>query len=136
MIQNYVATGKVKFEFRDMAFIGPDSTAAAEATDCAMDQGKFWQMHNILYANQHQENTGEFSTSRLEQMAQMIGLNTSTFNSCLTSGKHATDVQNSVTAGQNAGVSSTPTIMINGTILPGGDSWATLKPAIDKALGQ
>lgn len=136
MIQDYVATGKVKFEFRDMAFIGAESTAAAEATDCAMDQGKFWPMHNTIYANQHQENSGEFSTARLEQMAQLIGLNTGTFNSCLTSGKHAKDVQDSVNAGQTAGVSSTPTITVNGQVVTGGDSYATLKPAIDKALGQ
>lgn len=136
MIKDYVATGKIKFEFRDMAFIGQDSVAAAQAADCAMDQGKFWQMHDIIYANQHQENSGEFSTARLEQMAQMAGLNTSTFNSCLTSGKHAQDVKDSDSAGQAAGINSTPTIMINGQAVPGGDSYGNLKPAIDKALGQ
>ena len=133
-MQDYVATGKIKFEFSDMAFLGPDSTAAAQASNCAMDQGKFWQMHNILYANQYQENSGEFSTSRLEQMAQLIGLNTGTFNSCLTSGKHAKDVQDSVTAGQKAGVNSTPTLMVNGQIVANGNVYSTLKAAIDKAL--
>ena len=136
MLKDYVATGKIKFEFRDMAFLGSDSTAAAEASDCALDQGKFWPMHNILYGNQYQENSGEFSTSRLEQMAQLIGLNTGTFNSCLTSGKHAKDVQDSVSAGQAAGVNVTPTLMVNGQIVQNGSDYTTLKAAIDKALGQ
>jgi protein-disulfide isomerase len=60
--QDYVADGRVKLVFQPVAFIGDESVAAAEAAECANDQGKFWEYHDKLFENQHGENKGGFST--------------------------------------------------------------------------
>ncbi|GEM_PF-5856194 len=64
--EEYVKTGKVKFYFRNYAFLGPDSVTAAEGSYCANEQGKFWQYHNFLFENQGAENSGTFSKENLE----------------------------------------------------------------------
>lgn len=62
----YVKTGKVKFYFRNYAFLGPESITAAQGAYCANEQGKFWQYHNFLFENQGPENSGTFSKENLE----------------------------------------------------------------------
>ena len=66
IISDYVKTGKVKFVFRNFAFLGPDSNTAAEGAYCANDQGKFWDYHNFLYSHQAAEGSGQFSLKNLE----------------------------------------------------------------------
>lgn len=66
IIDTYVKTGKAKFIFRNYAFLGPDSTTAAEAAYCANEQGKFWQFHNFMYEHQGQENSGWTTKANLE----------------------------------------------------------------------
>ena len=90
IIQNYVNTGKVRFVFRDFAFLGPESTAAAEAAQCAEDQNKLWAYHDALYAAKvadaakgGQEDDGFFSTAELLKLGQQVGLNMATFTSCV-----------------------------------------------------
>ena len=95
LVNDYVATGKVLFEFKDLAFLGDESIQAAQAADCALDQGKFWPYHDTLYANQHGENQGSFTTERLKAIAQTVGLNMSTFDHCLESQAHKTPDPNS-----------------------------------------
>lgn len=115
MITNYIETGKASLEFRDYAFGGQESLDAAAASDCALDQGKFWQYHDTLFLNQHGENQGAFSRTRLKQMAKDLGLNTTEFNQCLDSGKHATDVSNSTQQAIKDGFPGTPAFTVNGT---------------------
>lgn len=66
IIENYVKSGKVKFVFRNYAFLGPESNIAAEGSYCASEQGKFWEYHNFLFDNQGPENSGTFSKESLE----------------------------------------------------------------------
>ena len=66
IIENYVKSGKVKFVFRNYAFLGPESNIAAEGAYCANEQGKFWEYHNFLFDNQGPENSGTFSKENLE----------------------------------------------------------------------
>lgn len=66
IINDYVKTGKVKFVFRNFAFLGPDSNTAAEGAYCANDQGKFWDYHNFLYSHQAGEGSGWASLKNLE----------------------------------------------------------------------
>src|SRR3990167_3005650 len=54
--ENYIKTGKVKFVYRDFAFLGQESLWAANAAQCAGEQGKFWEYHDYLYGNQNGEN--------------------------------------------------------------------------------
>lgn len=134
--KEYVDTGKVKLFYRHFAFLGEESTWAAEASECANEQGKFWQYHDHLYTNQGGENVGAFSKDNLKKFAANLDLNTSQFNSCLDSGKYITKVKDDVEAGQAAGVSGTPTMFINGIMLVGAEPYSNIKAQIEKAFSE
>lgn len=136
LIKDYVNTGKVKFAFRDFAFLGQESTWAAEAASCANEQDKFWQYHDYLYQHQGQENSSAFSKDNLKAFAATIGLNTEQFNSCLDTDKYAKAVSDDTTAGQNAGVSGTPTTFVNGISMVGAQPYSDLKTLIDQELSK
>ena len=133
LVSNYVATGKVRFEFRDFAFLGPKSVLAAEAADCAMDQGKFWQFHDTLYASQGAENSGAFSVPRLNEMAAEMGLDTSRFSECLSSGSYREQVLAIREDGVQGGVDATPSLFVNGRRITY-QGWDSLQSAIATAL--
>lgn len=112
IIEKYIKTGKLRFEYRDLAFLGEESILAAEAARCANDQGKFWQYHNYLYEHQGGENQGAFSKANLKKFAQDLGLDTNQFNQCLDSEKYRNEVERSNQEAKNLGANSTPTILI------------------------
>ena len=106
--QNYVDTGKVEFVYRDFAFLGSESVKAVEATECANDQGKYWEYHDYLFTHQNGENEGGFADKNLKSFAKTLGLNTNEFNSCLDSGKYTQAVKNSNIGASANGVNTTP----------------------------
>jgi protein-disulfide isomerase len=109
----YVATGKVYFVYRSMGdFIGQESQAAAEAAYCAGEQNKYWEYHDILFANQTGENVGAFTDRRLQAFAQELALDMSAFNTCYNSNQFAGRVQQDFVDGQAAGVTGTPAFVI------------------------
>lgn len=114
LVQDYIATGKIRFEYRDFAFIGDESKLAAEAAFCAQDQGKFWEYHDALFANQRGENVGSFTVARLKQIAQAVGLDVRQFDSCVNSRQHRGEVEAMYREAQGLGVNSTPTFFVNG----------------------
>lgn len=116
------------------AFLGEESFWAAEASECANDQGKFWEYHDELFANQNGENQGAFAKDKLKQFAANIDLDTATFNQCLDSGKHTTLVQQEVSFGQQIGVRSTPTIVINGQPVMGAQPFETFEDIFTQLL--
>lgn len=132
-INDYVATGKVSFEFRDFPVLGDESNQAAQASFCALDQGKFWQYHDTLFANQQGEHSGAFSGDRLKEIAAAIGLDTKKFNSCYDSGQFKDDVQASVSDGASQGVHQTPTLMVDGKDI-NYSGYQSLQNAINQAL--
>jgi protein-disulfide isomerase len=135
LIDAYVATGKVYFEYHSFGeFIGPESGRAAQAAYCAGDQNKFWDMHDILFANQATENSGAFTDKRLEAFAAKLGLDTGTFNDCLASGKYATQVAKDGADGNQAGVKATPSFVINGKLLEGAQPFTAFQTEIDALL--
>ncbi len=120
VVQNLVATGKARYIFHQYSFIdgpgagsGGESDQAANASMCANEQGKFWEMHAILYANS-EENQGAFTNPRLKAMAQDIGLDMNAFNSCFNEDKYKKEIQADFDLGQKMGVSGTPTAFVNG----------------------
>lgn len=133
LISEYVATGKVLFEFRDLAFLGDESVQAAEAAGCALDQGKYWPFHDTVYANQVGENAGAFSKERLQQIAQRSNLNLASYNSCVDARTHKANVAAMAAEADKAGIQSTPTFLVNGERIEY-QGYATLKAAIDAAL--
>jgi protein-disulfide isomerase len=116
--EEYVATGKVRFEYRDLAFLGEESVRAAEAAACALDQGKFWQYHGTLFANQSGENRGAFADPRLRAIADGLGLDRATFDQCLADRSRLDEVVAMGDEARRLGIGSTPTLVVNGQVTP------------------
>jgi len=90
LMKQYVETGTVHFVYKSVgAFIGAESKAAAEAAYCAGDQGKFWEMHDMLFTNQTGENVGAFDDRHLEAFADELGLDRGQYDDCRSSGKYS-----------------------------------------------
>ncbi len=114
---SYVADGTVYFIFRSFGeFIGPESRAAAEAAYCAGDQNKYWEYHDILFANQTGENVGAYSNRRLQAFAETLSLDMDAFNACFNSGKYSDRVDQDRVDGTAAGVTGTPAFVIIYTV--------------------
>jgi protein-disulfide isomerase len=129
-----IADGTVALVHRDYAFLGPESVDAAIAVRCAERQGRFWPMHDAVYAAQVGENQGAFARSRLEVVAASVGLDATAFSACLDEREPLVEVLDDTAAGVRAGVSSTPTIDVNGTRFAGVSDVPGLLKAIDAAV--
>lgn len=139
ILQNYVNTNKIQFVFRNFAFLPGDTTdgqqasvVAANAAECANDQGKFWDYYNYLYKNQPSESdTSMYNADTLTQEAVTLGMNGDTFKNCLTNKSDQAKVSQDLADGQKAGVQGTPSFFINGEIIVGACPYATIAGAID-----
>ena len=134
LVDNYIATGKAKLVWHDFLTIDtPGVTAsrdAANAALCAADQGKFWTMHDWLYANQGpSENAANFTKDRLSLIGKAASLDMTTFQPCLDGGTH-NDVVATEQTNKPAGVTATPTVYVNGKLVTG-LSYDQIKAAID-----
>lgn len=138
IIENYVKTGIVYYTYIPYGpsgfYIGPESEAAARAAFCAGEQGKFWEYHDILYANHTGENVGDFTDNRLSAFAKAIKLNSSQFQSCVKSGKFDQQLRDGIAQGQQVGIEGTPTFTINGKIMLGAQPFDAFKAEIEAAL--
>jgi protein-disulfide isomerase len=123
--------GKVRFIFRHIAVLGPDSQAAAEASECANEQGKFWDYADLLYTNQRQ--AGAFGLSRLKEYAGQLGLDTSAFGACVDTRRYREVVEQETQRGRERGVRYTPTFIVNGQTLVGAVEFSQLSQIIDPA---
>lgn len=113
--QDWIASGDVRLIFRQFPFIGPESQQAALASTCAADQGRFWDYHDILFANQIGENVGAFTERRLLAFADSLDLDMTEFEGCLENEVHQDRIEADRALGIEYGVSGTPAIIINGT---------------------
>ena len=135
VIENYVKTGKVYYEYRSVGgFLGEESQAAAEAVYCAGDQGKFWQYRDALFSHWTGENVGDFTPERLQQYAASLGLDRVAFEQCLSSGKQSGRVQQDLDNAKRDGIKATPSFLINGKLIEGAAPFATFQQVIDEAL--
>jgi protein-disulfide isomerase len=117
IIQAYVETGQVYYTFHQYPFIDGgrgESHQAANASMCAEDQGRFWDYHDMLFANWLGENVGSFTDPRLVAFAERIGLDMEAFNACFEDNAFSTQIVEDFQAGQDMGVSSTPSIFVDG----------------------
>jgi protein-disulfide isomerase len=135
LVSEYISTGKVHFTYRSMGdWIGPESVKAAEAAYCASEQNKFWDYHDILFANWTGENIGDFTNKRLVAFADNLGLDMSAFRTCFNNQKYSQRVTQDHTDGIQAGVKGTPSLFINGKKYEGDFSFSAFKQYIDAAL--
>jgi protein-disulfide isomerase len=121
---------KIKFTYRHYPLGNhPDARPAAEASECADDQGKFWPYHDRLFATPNR-----LSADDLKQDAAALGLDAAQFNACIDGHKHKADIDADVAAGDEAGVDGTPAFFINGRMISGAQPFDVFKRIIDEEL--
>lgn len=121
---------KVRIVFRDYPLSGhPVAFLAAQAADCAQDQGKYWEYHDLLFANQK-----DLTQAKLKEHAAQLKLDEKAFGECLDSGKYAPEVEKDKRDGMALGINSTPVFFVNGKKLRGERTLANFKQLIDQEL--
>jgi protein-disulfide isomerase len=115
LVKSYVDTGKIKFVYKQYPLtFHPHAQPAALASECANEQGKFWPMHDKLYATQTTWASQDAATVKktFKEYAVSLGLSTASFNSCLDSNKYSDKIQKQSSEGSQYGVSGTPTFYV------------------------
>lgn len=134
VIKDYVDTGTASIVYKHSAFLGQESIWAAQASECAADQGKFWDFHNLLFARQNGENQGAFTLDKLIGFAKELKLDMTRFEPCLTSNETLARVQADAQEGRTAGVTGTPTFFINGQLFAGARPYDQFRAVIERLL--
>lgn len=138
--KSYIDTGKVRYVFRDFPLdrIHPQARKAAEAAHCVGDQGKYWQIHDLLFQNQQR-----LQPDDLKSYARKLGLDMSAFETCFDKHKYASRVQQNLNDGLRAGVRGTPSFVlgktgdggtVDGLMITGARPFADFKQVIDQLL--
>lgn len=123
---------KVRIVFKDYPLPNhPQALKAAEAARCAGEQKKYWEMHDAMFANQR-----ALEVPALKQTARAIGLDGTTFDQCLDSGKFEATIRAGSALGDEMGVNSTPTLYINGRTVMGAMPFENFKQVIDEELAK
>ena len=126
----YIKTGKVKFVFRDFPLsFHSQAQKAAEAAECAGEQGKYYEMHNKLF-----ESGVAGGIASFKQYAKDIGIDSAKFNDCLDSGKMYDEVQKDYEYAISIGVGGSPTFFINGEKIVGSQPYSVFKQTIEQQL--
>ena len=129
IINDYVKTGKAKIVFK--YFQGHTARAKAhQVAWCLNDQGKFWEFHDLAFANQQDAN----NLTALRSLAQSIGADLTKLDDCIDSGKYNSQFGIDQKEGNDAGIKGTPTFVINGILVEGAKSYPEFKKIIDKEL--
>ena len=121
---------KVRFVYRNYPLPShPNARPAAEAAQCANEQGQFWAYHDRLFADQT-----KLSDADLKASAAALGLDAAKFNACFDSHKYKSRVDSDLQAGNEAGVNGTPAFFVNGRLLNGAQPYEEFKRVIDEEL--
>jgi protein-disulfide isomerase len=134
LVRDYVDTGKATLIYKHTAFLGLESSWAAVAAECAADQNRFWDFHNLLFSRQNGENQGAFNKDKLLSFAKELDLDLAKFEPCLNNEQTLARVQADTQEGRQAGVTGTPTFFINGQKLAGAQSYDRFRAVIDSLL--
>jgi protein-disulfide isomerase len=116
--------------------LGQESVWAAQGAECAADQGKFWEYHDLLFDKQGGENVGTYTKENLVSYAEELGLDMAKFEPCVNNDETLQRVVTDTNEGRQAGVSGTPTFFINGKPMVGAQPAQAFQAQIDAALGQ
>jgi len=121
---------EVQFVWKDFPVITPFSPKAAEAGQCAFDQGEesFWAFHDLVY------DRGDIRVRALKSYASQIGLDSAAFNRCLDSGHHQATVRRDMNEARTLRLRGTPSFVVNGRVLPGPPSYQQLAGIIEETL--
>jgi len=131
--KEYIETGKVRFVYRDFPLSGHRyAQKSAEAAECAGEQDKYWEYHNLLFENQKE--WSQKGISQLKEYAGQLGLNRDRFDKCLDRGEMEDEVKKDFNDGVSAGVQGTPAFFINGKIISGAQPFSAFKKIIEEEL--
>jgi len=140
--RHYLTMKQIEEEYKDKIAVvfrhfplsfHANAQKAAEAAECAGEQGKFWEMHDKLFEANANE---ELNLDKFKQISKDLGLNTDQFNDCLDNEKMASKVAKDMAGGQKAGVSGTPATFINGELVSGALPLDQFKVVIDQLLSE
>jgi protein-disulfide isomerase len=142
--QNYIQTGKVNMVFKHLVHYGSTSDLAASASQCANDQGKFWDYYHILYTNQDSFMLAQDTEAALKNLASKIdGLDTQKFDSCFDAGTYKDTVKKDTQLAGSLGLDNTPSFLIvksdDGSLqqkLVGAYPFGTFKAVLDKEISK
>ncbi|MDP3992437.1 MAG: DsbA family protein [Nanoarchaeota archaeon] len=133
---DYFTSGQVNLIYKHFPLSGhQNAQGAAEASLCAQAQGKFWEMHDLIFQNSQGDGTG-LAISDLKQYASQLGLNTAEFNTCLDDGTFTSEVRKELAQGTSVGISGTPGFVIvntetgDATSISGAYPWSQFEAAI------
>jgi protein-disulfide isomerase len=142
IVRDYVDTGRLRYAFMNFPIdaLHPRAFQEHVAAACAADQGRFWEMHDRLFADQKAADPEALAAD-----AQALGLDVAVFRACIDSERHAAEIRDAVRVGNSLGVMGTPTFLI-GTVqadgklktmqvVAGAKPYAAFREAIDAALG-
>jgi protein-disulfide isomerase len=130
--EKYIQTGKVRFIYHHFALFGTPSILAAQASECANAQGKFWQYHDKLFSQTPVPLA--FSDTKLKIYARELGMETDGFFQCLNSQKYASKVEAESSMSAQLGIRGTPAFFLNRQLLVGAQPFAAFETAIENAL--
>ena len=113
-VRRLVDQGRIRFDYHPIAFIGPESLAAANAAEAAGDEGRFWAYHDRLFADQAPENSGALTTDRLLELGRQVGLTSQQFQQRVRDGTYDNWIRQVTDQSSQRGVVQTPTVLVNG----------------------
>lgn len=124
---------RIRFVYRDLPLpqIHPDAIRAAQAAECADEQGAFWDYHDLIFSNQQ-----DLSRTALGGFAAQLELDIEGFNECLDSGRYEQEVASDMQAADSYGIRGTPTFFINGRPIVGAQPFEVFAAAIDEELAK
>ena len=114
-----------------MSSIHPQAQKAAEAAECAGEQGKFWEMHDALFGNQEQWSGQQDAIQQIKALAGGLGVDQAQFDACLDGDKYADKVNADLQEGSAAGVTGTPAFRVNGAAISGAQPFSVFQQQID-----
>ena len=132
-----IESGRLRWRYRDFPLQQHQhSRVAAHAAACADEQGKFWEVHRMIYEAQGDWDTKSDASGDFRDFAKAAGLDVAKYDACMTSAKYAGRIQASYDEGMKVGVASTPTVMVGGRLYAGVQNYETLRHLVDSLAPQ
>lgn len=136
LVKEYVDKGLLRIEWRDFPYLGEESATAAYAGQAAAVQGRFWEFHDAMFADQQPPNSGRLTRDYLAGIAAKIGIDVERFRRDMANPQVQANVGRDFSEGQNIGVTGTPAFLINGNPIIGAQPTETFTRLIEAEVGK
>ena len=133
LIDEYISTGQVYFEYRELRGLGSESDDAAVAAACALEQDMYWPFHDMLFYNQAGRDDGGFSEQRMIRMAEQLEMDVDAFEDCLGTDRFDDELEAMTEMATEDNIRATPSVLVNGKTLEG-PTYEQLRQEIEAAL--